>query len=100
MVIILEKILNLIYPQVCSICGKLNPKSLCNRCKIKLEKEFKFQTYNYSEDFEKNFVEHHYFFKYENIIRSQILSLKFQEKPYIYKTTIWCGNNRANVSNG
>ena len=94
MVIILEKILNLIYPQVCSICGKLNPKSLCNRCKIKLEKEFKFQTYNYSEDFEKNFVEHHYFFKYENLIRSQILSLKFQEKPYIYKTMSYFLKNK------
>lgn len=34
----------------------------------------------------KNFIEHHYFFKYEKLIRNQILALKFQEKPYIYKT--------------
>ena len=27
-----------------------------------------------------------YFFKYQNLIRSQIISLKFKEKPYIYKT--------------
>lgn len=96
-IIILEKILNFIYPQVCSICGKLNQKSLCNKCKIRLEKEFKFQTDNYSEDLEKNFVEHHYFFKYENLIRSQILSLKFQEKPYIYKTmSYFLENKRKN----
>ncbi len=83
---ILEIILDLIYPQVCSICGKLNKKSLCNRCKIKLEKDFKFKKDNYSNDSEKNFIEHYYFFKYENLIRGQILLLKFQEKPYIYKT--------------
>lgn len=86
MISIFEIILDLIYPQVCSICGGLNKKSLCNKCKIKLEKEFKFQTDNYEEDKTKNFVEHHYFFKYEDIIRSQILSLKFHQKPYIYKT--------------
>lgn len=86
MIIIYEKILDLIYPQVCGICGKLNKKSLCNSCKIKLEKEFKFQTDRYEEDFTRNYIEHNYFFKYENIIRSQILGLKFKEKPYICKT--------------
>lgn len=86
MITILGKILDLIYPQVCGICGKLNSKSLCNKCKVKLEKEFKFQTDNYADDSSKNFIEHNYFFKYENLIRSQILALKFQEKPYIYKT--------------
>ena len=83
---IFEKLLDLLYPQVCGICGKLNMKSLCNKCKVKLEKEFNFQTDNYEEDYSKNFIEHNYFFKYENLIRSQILALKFQEKPYIYKT--------------
>ena len=86
MIQILEKILDLLYPQVCSICGKLNEKSLCNKCKIKLETEFNFQTEDYSQEIDKNFKEHHYFFRYENFIRNQILSLKFHEKPYIYKT--------------
>lgn len=86
MIFIYENILNLIYPQVCGICGKLNSKSLCNKCKTKLQKEYQFQTDNYEKDINKNFVEHNYFFKYENLIRSQILALKFQEKPYIYKT--------------
>ena len=86
MIVIYENILNLIYPQVCGICGKLNSKSLCNKCKTKLQKEYQFQTDNYEEDISKNFIEHNYFFKYENLIREQILALKFQEKPYIYKT--------------
>jgi len=83
---IFDKILDLIYPQSCSICGKLNSNSLCTKCKIKLEKEFNFQTDKYENDLDKNFIEHNYFFKYGNIIRSQILALKFQEKPYVYKT--------------
>lgn len=86
MIIIFENILDLIYPQVCGICGKTNAKSLCDKCRIKLTKEFEFQTDDYEEDLSKNFIEHSYFFKYGNIIRNQILALKFQEKPYIYKT--------------
>ena len=81
---IFENILDLIYPQVCGICGKFDSKSLCNKCKTKLDKEFAFQTDNYENDISKNFIEHHYFFKYENIIRNQILALKFKEKPYNY----------------
>lgn len=83
---LLEKILNIIYPQTCGICGKLNKKALCNKCKTKLEREFNYQTDSYKQDLDKNFIEHHYFFKYENLIRDQILNLKFKEKTYIYKT--------------
>ena len=76
----------MIYPQVCSICGKTKAKLLCNKCKVKLQKEFNFQTEYYNNDINKNFVEHNYFFKYENLIRSQVIALKFQEKPYVYQT--------------
>lgn len=86
MINIFEKILDLIYPQVCGICGNINPKSLCNKCKVKLRNEFEYKTDNYEQDLSKNFVEHNYFFKYEKLIRSQILAIKFQEKPYVYKT--------------
>ena len=86
---ILENILDLIYPQVCGICGKTNTKSLCNKCKVKIQNEFKYHKDNYEDDINKNFIEHHYFFKYENLIRSQIIGIKFQEKPYIYKTIVY-----------
>ena len=84
--IILKQILNIIYPQVCSICGSINSQALCSKCNTKLNKGFSFQTDNYSKNLNKNFVEHHYFFKYENLIRDQIISLKFHEKPYICET--------------
>lgn len=78
--------LDILYPQTCGICGKLDKKSLCNKCKFKLNKEFKVKIDDYKKDLSKNFIQHIYFFRYENLIRSQILALKFQEKPYIYKT--------------
>lgn len=33
-----DKFLNLIYPQTCGICGKINSNSLCKKCEIQLEK--------------------------------------------------------------
>ena len=95
MIKILEKIIDLLYPQTCSICGKLQKKSLCNKCKVKLHKEYEFKTENYEKDLDRNFVEHYYFFKYDNIIRNQILALKFQEKPYVYKTIGYFLKNMA-----
>lgn len=88
------------YPQVCSICGKINTKSLCNKCKARLKKEFSFNTDNYENDISKNFIKHHYFFKYEDLIRNQILSLKFHEKPYIYNTIAYfLKNNQKSFEN-
>ena len=88
------------YPQVCSICGKVNTKSLCNKCKVKLKKEFSFKTDDYDKDIKKNFTKHYYFFKYENLIRTQILSLKFHEKTYICKTiSYFLKNNQKSFEN-
>ena len=78
--------MDLLYPQVCGICGRINKRSLCNRCNIKLKKEISFTIDNYNNDLSKNFNEHSYFFKYKNLIREQIIALKFREKPYIYKS--------------
>lgn len=86
---IIGTILDIIYPQVCGICGKVSSKSICNKCRARLKSEFKFEMDDYTEDVQKNFNEHHYFFKYENLIRQQILDLKFHEKPYVYKTIMY-----------
>ena len=85
-IIIFDLILDWLYPQVCGVCGKINKYSLCSKCNIKLKKEFSFTIDNYNNDLSKNFTEHCYFFKYENLIREQIIALKFREKPYIYKS--------------
>ena len=74
------------YPQVCSICGKLNTKSLCNKCNNKLKEEYSFEIDDYQNDTSKYFEKHYYFFKYKDLIREQILNLKFKEKPYYFQT--------------
>ena len=91
---ILNIILNLIYPQICSICGKINVKSICDECDMKLNKDFINKTDNYSKDISKYFFEHNYFFKYKGIIREQILTLKFQERAYNCQTIVSFLENR------
>lgn len=81
-----EKVLNLIYPQTCGICGKLSPKSLCPRCEINLKKQSENQIIKNGEEIEnKYFDELIYIFKYEGQIRKLILDYKFNEKSYLYK---------------
>lgn len=79
--------LNLIYPPICGICGKLNSNFLCNKCQKKLESQAKFKI-------EKNsntnyyFEEHLYIFEYQGMIRKVILNYKFNDKSYLYKTIV------------
>ena len=91
------QILNLIYPPVCGICGKLNSDFLCKKCEKILEteaiygvdkyKNSKIKNKNELED-KKYFNEHLYIFLYQGIIRRIILKYKFQEEAYLYKTFV------------
>lgn len=84
-----EKILNLIYPKTCGICGKINQNSLCKKCEIDLKKQSENQIVKDGEEIEnKYFNELMYIFKYEGQIRKLILDYKFNEKSYIYLTFV------------
>lgn len=89
-----EKIINLIYPQTCGICGKINHKAICPKCNIQLKKQEKMSTLTKEElkenslEIEKHFEELMYIFKYEGQIRELILDYKFNEKSYMYKTFV------------
>lgn len=84
-----EKILNLIYPQTCGICGKINQNSLCEKCEINLKRQSENQIIKDGEEIEdKYFNELIYIFKYEGQIRKLILDYKFNEKSYIYLTFV------------
>lgn len=82
-----DKILDLIYPPVCGICGKLNQNYLCKKCQKVLENQSKF-VIDENQDFNQNFNKHLYIFKYEGIIRRMILNYKFNEKSYLYITFV------------
>ena len=68
---------------MCGICGKENKNFLCYECREKLQKEFEFKKIKSKNNF---FIEQYYFFKYKKFARKLILELKFEKKPYIYKT--------------
>lgn len=78
--------LNLIYPQICGICGRINENSLCKKCELRLDKEFNIYFEKYIED--KYFDELICFFKYEGFIRKLLLDYKFRDKAYLYKTIV------------
>ena len=82
---IFNKVLDLIYPPVCGICGKLSKNFLCIKCKNKLFNEAVFGQ-DYYED--KNFENHFYLFKYEGLIREKLLDYKFNEKTYLFRSFV------------
>lgn len=88
-ILIQEKVLNLIYPQTCGICGKINHNSLCKKCEIELKKIQDINIISDGEEIEnKYFNELMYIFKYEGAIRKLILDYKFNEKSYMYLTFV------------
>ena len=66
----------MIYPPVCGFCGKLDKNSLCNKCKIRIQKNAicKIEDYRETTSF---FDEHIYLFQYDGEIRDAILNFKF-----------------------
>ncbi len=82
----MDKILDLIYPPVCGICGKLDKNSLCKACENMLKKYFDIKIEEYKN--EKYYDKHIYFFMYEGLIRKLILNYKFNDKAYLYKTFV------------
>ena len=82
----LDLVLDIIFPPVCGVCGRINKNSLCKKCEIQLKKQEVFGTDNYKEDLDKYFDEHLYIFMYGGIIRSLMLDYKFNDNSHLYKT--------------
>ncbi len=78
--------LDLIYPPVCGICGKINKKHLCAKCIQNLKSYEINRIENYKKDKDKYFDYAIKTFRYEGIIRNKIIDYKFNEKAYLSKT--------------
>ena len=76
-------ILDIIFPQVCGICGKINSEGLCGKCNKKLENIAEYQIVNEEFPKTKYFENLLYIFKYEGLIRKILIDYKFNEKSYI-----------------
>lgn len=76
----LKLVLDLLYPPVCGICGKIDQKELCPKCAIKLKQWEKAKLYAYPHTY---FEKHFYLFPYEGIIREKLIQYKFQNQSYL-----------------
>ena len=83
-----EKILSLIFPNVCGFCNKINNNNLCKRCELNLSKYKIDCIKNCTNDRRKYFDYLFCALKYENIIREKIIQYKFNENSYLYKTFV------------
>jgi len=81
----IKKILDIFYPPICLICGRMSENNLCNKCILFLNKQLVLGVDNYISNKQTEFDEHMYLFTYEGIIRKLILEYKFNDKPYLNK---------------
>ena len=76
-------LIDLIYPPVCGICGRINKNHLCIKCTNEIKK---YEIDRIDKINNKYFDYQIKILKYETEIRSKIIDYKFNEKPYLYKT--------------
>jgi competence protein ComFC len=81
--LILNKILDAIYPPKCIFCGKDNRDYICKAHLEEVEK-----IYNLKVIKRKDKVELISLFKYDNLIRDLLIDYKFNEKVYYYNSFI------------
>lgn len=81
-----ENFLNLIFPNVCGFCNKIDKNSLCKNCELNLEKYEINCIKDYTKDNQKYFDYLYSALKYENEVREKIIKYKFNENSYLYKT--------------
>lgn len=76
-------ILNMIFPKVCGICGKVNNYDLCPKCRIKLNQIKICKKHIYLK---KNYTTHMYIFNYNDLIRKNLITYKFYGQAYKHKS--------------
>ena len=85
---VIKFILDILFPSKCGICGKLG-ENICENCFNEL-KQFEI-TKQYKDVF--------FVYRYEGKIRKLILSYKFKDSSYLYKTFSDCLLKNKNLCN-
>lgn len=81
----LNKIIELIYPNVCGFCNKIISKEYtCKSCKEKLQYIYESEKQQVSVN--DNFDVLICAYKYKSIVRNKILEYKFKNKKYLYRS--------------
>lgn len=66
----IDEILNIIFPNVCGFCGKIEKNCLCKDCERRISLKANYEMEN----------NHIFLLHYEDEIREKILSYKFERK--------------------
>lgn len=74
----IKKLIDIIFPASCVICGKIYSKSICPKCFIKIKKEINFYKIK-EKEFNIFFLSF-----YEGEMKKLILDFKFRECGYLY----------------
>ena len=78
-----DKILDLIFPNVCGGCDEICKECLCKLCRLEFDKFKKGKIISFKD---KYFDELMYLYNYKSLVRNTIIRYKFNDKSYIYKT--------------
>lgn len=86
----IKKLIDIIFPASCVICGKIYSKSICPKCFIKIKKELNFYKIK-EKEFNIFFLSF-----YEGKMKKLILDFKFKECGYLYNffTELFIRNNQ------
>ena len=79
---LLDYILELIYPTKCGFCNQICKDAICKKCEIKLKKYEINLIKNNKEYYSKSM----HIYRYQGDIRRIMIDYKFNNKPYLYKT--------------
>ena len=79
---LIESILNEIYPNICGLCENICKQNICHKCTLKLQEKIQFRLIKH---YNKYFQEHVFLFSYDGELRNKLLSYKFFEQAYLYR---------------
>ena len=82
---IVDKMIDIIFPNVCGFCGRINDNNLCKKCENILKRYFVIRQEKISNEYYDEIIS---FFNYDGFIRDSILGYKFKEKPYMAKSFV------------
>jgi predicted amidophosphoribosyltransferase len=75
----LEELLNIFFPPICAICGKITKNWICPKCYLKIKPELKYKKLSIEN------IDIYFLGFYEKTIKKLILKFKFKDEAYIGK---------------
>lgn len=91
-------IIDVIFPHVCGVCGKICKEGLCKKCLLKLNNILKMD-YNMEKIAHGNqfFEEHFYIANYSGDIKKMLINYKFNDKSYLARTFLYIIRNNEKI---